>query len=223
MTIVVAIGSVVVLGVAVGLPLWRVRREVRLIRRDLRATQQQVEIQRLVMDEAEVQQIPRRRHLRALPIMIPIFAVVDWAREYPGPAAASAAAASAAVLSVLVPAGSPPDHAMPAPPPPPVVGTRSAGQTFPSETVQPPPASTTSTSATTTTTEPIAPVALITTSDLPPADTSPPPSLPSMGPPAGSQPPAPPAEACTVRVQVRRLLNVCVGLTGPPSAAPVVS
>lgn len=86
------------------------QRQIHRLRRELEATRQELEIQRIIAET------PRRRerHLRVVKAVLPVAfvaGVVKWIGQHPGPAATLAA--SAAVLAVLVPASVPHEPSRP--------------------------------------------------------------------------------------------------------------
>lgn len=195
-------------GIAV-VVLWRrTHRELRDLRRELRATQQELEIQRIVIEEPEPAQ-KRRRHLRALIFLAPLLL---WIREHRAPVTAISAGAvgTVAAVAILTQAGAPsepprPSHAAPAeptatptcPPPPASTTTRTPG---PGRTRDRTPSSTgvSQTSSGTTTT-------------TPPASTT-------TGPPP-TDPPGELTHLC-VEVTIEPLIELHTCLSGPPIGEP---
>lgn len=193
-TIIIMMG-VLVLGLIVTVVvLWRhTHRELRHLRRELRATNQQLEIQRILIGDhsTEADGSPkRRRHLRAL-ALIPLAPLLAWIREHRLlTAAGGGAVATAAAVAFLAPTGelAAPPHA--APPGDTQTSRPTLGTTQPTSTSVNP--------ATTTTATPTRAPSVHTTTTMAPSarplTTTPPNGVPS-DPSGGS--PSPPTTSVT--------------------------
>src|SRR5216117_2835142 len=96
-----ATGGLIIAGAVV----WgrRVHRELQELKHEVRATRQELEIQRIIISDNGQDGPPkRRRHLRALAVLAPVFLLFKWIRQSPCPATATAAVASFAALVILV-------------------------------------------------------------------------------------------------------------------------
>lgn len=101
-TIITLIGALVLGLVVLVVVLWRrTHRDLRYLRQELRATQQELKIQRILIetdDDGDDDGEPKkRRHLRALALLAP---VLLWIRDHP--ALAAAIVGTAAAMSILV-------------------------------------------------------------------------------------------------------------------------
>ena len=221
-TIITLIGAAVLGLIVIIAVLWRrTHRELRDLRRELRATQQELEIQRIVVDQPDGPP-QRRRHLRALIFLAPLLL---WLREHRVPVTAIGAGAvgTVAAVAILTQAGAPseprqPPRAAPAEPftPP------SSSSSMPSPTIATPTHAPPLASATTyvpspgrvpdrTSSTDASQVGSVTITTVPPTPTT-----------TGLTPTNPPGELThlCVEVTIAPLIDLNTCLLNPPTGDP---
>lgn len=219
--------------IAIGLLLRRTRVEIRQLRHDVRAIQQQVEVHRMLIDiPLPIADGPpkKRRHLRALAILgAALLWIKDWIRDHPAPAAAAIGTVSAVALLVHAaepmrsspPPAAPPGQAAPATPSPPPETTTMTTTPTPPTTPGSTPSSTASREGRPAETALDTPP---TTLDepTPTSNTPPPPTTSnSESPPSTGVPDPPDSKGLCLIVDLAEILGLdaCIGKRGRLSAA----
>lgn len=85
----------------------RIRHDVRQLRHELLATRQQLDIQRMIIEDGDDGPPKQRRHLRALVLLVPLLTLFGWIRGHL--ALSTAAVGTVAAVVILAQTASPSD------------------------------------------------------------------------------------------------------------------